>query len=148
MFRFSLQRVLDYRRQYREKVEIEMQSIAAKIESARSKIEKLQNEIKIQYDEINTHGQGVNVSVYQLTLINNYIEALKKRSIALQEVGEKLKLEKEKNRQELIIASQEEQVLERLKEKENGLYLKELNRIQNNLMDEIAIRNYNNEESN
>lgn len=142
MFRFSLQRVLDYRRQLRERVENEMRRIHSQIEKERQELNARRLELEQQNEEMNSRGRSESFEVHELALINNYIKGIRVRMLrhehAIVEHQDRLA----QKRQELIEASQREKAMEKLKERERKSYLQKLARAENSFLDEIAIRSH------
>jgi flagellar FliJ protein len=142
MFRFSLQRVLDYRRQLRERIENEMRRIHSRIEKERQELRSGRLELEKQNEEMNNRGRSQSLNVAELTLINNYIKGIRvhisRHEHAIAEHQDRLA----QKRQELIKASQREKAMEKLKEREWKSYLQKLARVENSFLDEIAIRSH------
>jgi flagellar protein FliJ len=142
MFRFSLQRVLDYRRQLRERVEHEMRRIHSQIEKEREQLISRRRELEQQNEELNERGRSQSLNVMELALIHTYIKSVRvhisRHEYAIVQHQDRLA----EKRQELIKASQREKAMEKLKERERMSYLENLARAENSFLDEIAIRSH------
>jgi flagellar protein FliJ len=142
MFKFSLQRVLDYRRQMREKMENEIATISANIESEKSTLNSLKKEIESHDKKIGERGKKGEIDLFHICLIINYIKNLKNRIVEHDGRLQQLIRSKEQKRSELIKALEQEQVMEKLKEKEKLKFLEMLGHAERLFLDEIAIRGY------
>ena len=142
MFHFSLQRVLDFRRQLREKAESEVRGVQNALRSERSALQSREEEKDQQNRMLHARAVGRQINVNDLVMASGYLDALEvvigeqRSAIRLleQQLAEKMEI--------LVIASQQEKVMERLKEHELKAYREKQTRVENAFMDEVAIRGY------
>ena len=122
MFRFSLQRVLDYKRQIRETIENEMMVIQGRIETTRKNLTETQTEINSHMSALREYSKGERVEVSELSMRSAYIDSMRGR--------------------ERMLEGQMRRVMEKLRERELKAYNETLQKAENAFLDEIAVRRY------
>ncbi len=142
MFQFSLQRVLDFRRQLREKAENEVRLVQHSMRAARTVLQNRQDEKKQQSVMLQTRAVGNMVNVSDLAMASAYLDALEAMIAQQRNVIRLLEQQLAEKMEALVIASQQEKVMERLREHELKAYREKETRVENAFMDEIAIRGY------
>ena len=142
MFRFSLQRVLDYKRQIRETIENEITIIQGRIETTRRNLSETQNEVDSHMTALREYSKGERVEVTELSIRSAYIDSMRAQAKMLEGQMRRLNEKLEKKRVELIAASQEEKVMEKLRERELKAFNEAAQKAENAFLDEIAVRRY------
>ena len=142
MFRFSLQRVLDYKRQIRETIENEITIIQGRIETTRRNLSETQNEVDSHMTALREYSKGERVEVTELSIRSAYIDSMRAQAKMLEGQMRRLNEKLEKKRVELVAASQEEKVMEKLRERELKAFNEAAQKAENAFLDEIAVRRY------
>ena len=145
MFRFSLQRILDYRRQLREKAENEVRIVREMIREERNALSLREGEVARQKKALLERGGSGMINVAELSLISVYLDSLRARLAEHRGNLRRLEARLKERMAALVRASQEEKVMERLREKELRAYRESETRAENRFLDEIAIRRYRHE---
>jgi len=139
MFRFKLQRLLDVRRQVRERIEAELASIQKRLEQAREALEALIDQRRTSVEEFR---ERKTFTVEELKLFNYYVDGLALRIQDGKRMVAAIEGELRKKISELLEARQNEEVMERLREKELDRYRKEMARKETAFLDEVALRRF------
>jgi len=142
LFQFSLQRILDYRRQVRERIENEMEVLFARINAERLSLESCRREMESWADSLRDKESGQTLDLNEIRLIYRYIEALEQRIVEHLHTIQQLNRELEGKRNEYLAASQAEKIMEKLKEKEWTTFAESLNKQERTLLDEAASRSH------
>ncbi|MBI4774904.1 MAG: flagellar export protein FliJ [Deltaproteobacteria bacterium] len=141
MFRFKLQRVLDVRRQVRERVEAELTSIQKRLEQAKGALQSL---IDRRRASVEAFRERKTFAVEELKLFSHYVDGLALRIQHGKGTVSAIEVELEDKISELLEARRNEQVMERLREKEFGRYQKEMAGKETAFLDEVALRRFSN----
>jgi len=139
MFRFKLQRLLDLRRQVRERVEAELASIRKRLEQAKGDLEVL---VDLRRASVETFRERKTFTVEELKLFNHYVDGLALRIRDGKETAAAIENELKNKISKLLEARKKEQVLERLREKEFGRYRKAMAGKETAFLDEVALRRF------
>ena len=139
MFRFKLQRVLDVRRQVRERVEAELASIRKRLAQAKDALEALADRRRAS---VETFRERKTFTVEELKLFNYYVDGLAFRILDGKKAVSAIETELENKILELLETRQDEQVMARLREKDLGRYRKEIARKETAFLDEVALRRF------
>jgi flagellar FliJ protein len=142
LFQFSLQRILDYRRQVRERIEHEMEVLFARINAERLSLESCRREMESWKDSLRAKESGQALDLNEIRLIYRYLEALEQRTVEHLLNIQKLNRELEEKRNEYLAASQAEKIMEKLKEKEWTTLVESLNKQERAFLDEVASRSH------
>lgn len=139
MFDFKLEKVLDYRENIEKKSKEEFSQILAIYNREKEELEKLNFKKQIiQNKEYTKNLKTANdLRIYQRYLM--YIEKSIEEKIHDLENAEK---ELEKSRLNLIKSTKDKKIIEILKENAFEDYLSEENRIEQKILDDIALRGY------
>lgn len=139
VFRFKLQRVLDLRRQVRERIESELVSLREQRLAAQELLEAL---IQQRRTEAEQFGQRETFTIAELQLLQHYLDGLANRIEKQRELLADIERRLREKIDELFEARKQEKIMDRLYEKEWARYLKELARKETKALDEIAVRRY------
>lgn len=137
-FSFSLDKVLDYKLQIVEHLQGEHAAILAEIKSQEEAIVSLQH----KYDKCNEdlkEEQRIGITVNQIFTYENYMEVL---SFQIKKEKEKLQLLHKKaeiKRQQVVEARKESSSIEKLKEKKLEGYRKEVQKQEEQLIEEFVM---------
>lgn len=136
-YKFGLQKLLDYKISMEEEKKNELSLAIKRLEVEKNKLMELkqkQNEMNSFFQEKTSHGLAVN----ELKLLANYIDYYK-RSIKEQRI--KIKMAEDYLsicRDELIKATQEKKMMEKLKEIDYGKYLYSEQKKEEKLVDDLV----------
>ena len=136
MFRFRLQRVLDYRHRRVEQLENVAQQLLHRLQQETARLQALQAESRQQQEYL--AGAAV-VRGEDLHMWRRYYQGLEGRIAQQQEVVQKAAQALAAKQQELVTARQEEKMLANMADKAQQRYLCTLARHEQQLLDEIAI---------
>ena len=139
MFRFKLQRVLDVRRQVRERVEAELASIRKRLAQAKDALEALADRRRAS---VETFRERKTFTVEELKLFSYYVDGLALRILDGKKTMSSIETELKNKILELLETRQDEQVMARLREKELGRYRKEIARKETAFLDEVSLRRF------
>lgn len=136
-YRFKLQKLLDLRISTEEEKKNQLGLAIKRLEQERDKLEHLKAELedmKRDFAEKSSHGTGVN----DLKLLLGYIDYYK-RSIKEQKLKVKMAEDHLSNcREELIKATQEKKIMEKLKEMDYEKYLYQEGKKEEKLVDDLV----------
>jgi flagellar export protein FliJ len=136
--KFSLQNVLDYRHSKVEKLEVIFSRIQNQLLSSREKLATMESEKTRLLEELGSHQSG-DLDLQAILQARSYLKRLQKGiDRQLQEIN-RLKLETENARINLIQAKQDEAALEKLSEKELQVYTDKANMREKLQQDDIYI---------
>lgn len=107
----------------------------SRFERAESDLKKIQTRITTFAGRMNTLGPS---EVKEVSVRHEYIISLHHRQEMKQEQIKQIKIELEKKREALLLASQERKVIEKLKEKYEEMKEYQLNQREQAMMDEVA----------
>ena len=136
-FAFALYKVLSYKRQYENSIRNEHAAIMHEIRVQEDAFRKLSNkdaEIRLQMKKEQEEGcQILKIHTYE-----NYLEYLKGEMFRVTQRIKSLKIREEKKRKELIAAKTDTTSLDKLKEKKLEEYNKEVQKEQEQLVEEFV----------
>jgi flagellar protein FliJ len=145
-FKFRLQSILDARTKALEDRQVEFSIIQMNLRKQLTLLENLQNSkqnTEKNLEKLISQGESID-----FTLINahkNYIEKLQHDIKDQKELIEKIEIQLEEKKQEVIEALKAKTMLDKLKEKEFEEFLKEFERLEMKELDDIAISRYKKE---
>lgn len=139
VFRFKLQRVLDLRRQVRERIESELVSLQERRLEAQELLEALIRERRTEAEQFL---RRETFTIAELQLLQYYLDGLADRIEKQRELLADIERQVQEKLSELFEARKREKIMHRLYEKEWTRYLKELARKETKALDEIAVRRY------
>jgi flagellar protein FliJ len=137
VYKFRLQKLQDYKISMEEEKKNELSLANKRLEVEKKRLLELkqkQNEMSITFQEKTSQGMAVN----ELKLLANYIDYYK-RSIKEQRI--KIKMAEDylsTCRKELIKATQEKKMIEKLKEIDHGKYLYSEQKKEEKLVDDLV----------
>jgi len=138
---FSLQNVLNHRINIEEEREREFALAMQVLLSERKKLEDIENKITKEFHELSMVETG-SFSSKDFMDYKKYIESLENKKIQQHKIICKVESGVEREREKLIEATKNRKVLDRLKEKGMKKYLLDINRLEQNELDEIAVLKY------
>ncbi|SHE35605.1 MULTISPECIES: flagellar export protein FliJ [Caloramator] len=136
-YKFKLEKLLELKCKREDSLKLEMSEYLNKIKIKKDHIENIKE--KINFSKNNKINSAFS---YDLKNYISYINYLESKLIEEQKNLIILENELEKIKEQLINATKERKVLENLKEKSYNEFLSELNKIENKIIDEMAIINY------
>lgn len=137
--KFKLQSVLKYRKTLEEQA----QQRLAELLSVESGLRLKQAEASTHLVTLSTQllqKQQLGLSILELRLYEDQIDHHRQQSELLQQQLEELTGLLNDRRQELLVAARECKIIEKLKEKQLAEYLRELDRKERIMLDEISLR--------
>lgn len=136
-YKFKLQKLLDYRLSMEEEKKNKLGEASRRLEEEKARLRELknrQNEMNRTFREKTSQGMPVN----ELKLLANYIDYYK-RGIKAQKTKVKMAEDYvDVCREELIKASQEKKMIEKLKEIDYGEFLYEEQKKEEKLVDDLV----------
>ncbi|MEW6258635.1 MAG: flagellar export protein FliJ [Thermodesulfobacteriota bacterium] len=141
MFIFRLEPVLKHRKHQEELIQKEIAQLQQKIDERKGEMEQMMENMHGSIAEIHRlQLEGVTIS--EQLIYSQYIDHLKSNMKRLEmEIGRLCALQEEK-RLELMEAVKRRKMIEKLKEKKNLLYLDELLKTEQKLLEEAAVCRY------
>jgi len=138
--KFKLQSVLNYRQSLEDQAR---QLLADSMQCRQQYAELLQEHQQRRQqlvDELEAR-QREGMSIGDIELFEGQIAHRRQLSLAVQQQLEELERQIQQQREELLNASREKQVMEKLKAKQEAEYRRELARKEREILDEISLRN-------
>ncbi len=138
---FPLQKVLEYRQYLEDLRAVELGKIQAEEFSANKRLSDLKSDKTEALDNVTKEiKENPRINLNDLKLQNDYLEDLHHKIEHQNKTVQQLKSEVEKNRQQLQEAVKERKMVEKLKDQFKERQKHHLDRIENQRIDEIAIR--------
>ncbi len=137
-FEFRLQRVLEIKEEIEKQKEREFGEAQKVVLDIIYNIEVMNRQYHQCCEEIEQKTSQEHVDTIEMQNYYCYIRKIKNDTEQLYEKKRKAEAEVERRRVVLIEASKDRKVLENLKERKINLYQEELNRFEQNVIDEIA----------
>ena len=135
---FSLHAVLKYRHQLEDQA---LQSLAQALEvetRLRQALHQVEEELAELYHDLQRDKeQGTTVD--RLILFDQRIDLVKTQVAERKTAVEKQQIQVNKRRQQLLKASKDRKVIEKLKEQQNAAYKHHLDKLEAGMLDEIAV---------
>lgn len=141
MYRFNLQVLLDYRKRIEEGFQIELSLIQRELENARQALLSSQQE-KTHYEEELAEREAREVNLQESILYRDYLRGIRKKIQEQRDRVATIKIEFDKKQEELLAATKNRKVLEKVKEKHAKEFMEELQKQERAFVDEVGIRRY------
>ena len=141
MYRFNLQVLLDYRKRIEEGFQIELSLIQRELENARQALLSSQQE-KTHYEEELAEREAREVNLQESILYRDYLRGIRKKIQEQRDRVATIKMEFDKKQEELLAATKNRKVLEKVKEKHAKEFMEELQKQERAFVDEVGIRRY------
>ncbi len=138
--KFKLQSVLNYRQSLEDQAQ---QQLAASLQRKGALAVELQRQRDTlqQHDAELKERQQDGLTVAEIELFETQIQHCRRLIKHLQEQLQRLERQIVGEREELLNAARDKQVMEKLKDKQEAEYRKELSRKEREILDEISLRN-------
>ncbi len=141
MFTFRLEPVLKHRKHQEELIQKEIAQLQQQIDERKRALEQTTNTMRRACLEIHRlQREGVTVS--EQLIYSQYMDKLKANLKRIELEMDRLDMQLEEKRLELMEAVKRRKMIEKLKEKRNLLYLDELLKTEQKLLDEAAVCRY------
>ena len=141
MYRFNLQVLLDYRKRIEEGFQIELSLIQRDLENARQALLSSQQE-KTHYEEELAERESREVNLHESILYRDYLRGIRKKIEEQRDRVATIKIKFDKKQEELLTATKNRKVLEKVKEKHANEFIQELEKKERAFVDEVGIRRY------
>ena len=141
MYRFNLQVLLDYRKRIEEGFQIELSLIQRELENARQALLSSQQE-KTHYEEELAEREAREVNLPESILYRDYLRGIRKKIQEQRDRVATIKIKFDKKQEELLAATKNRKVLEKVKEKHAKEFMEELQKQERAFVDEVGIRRY------
>ena len=138
MFIFKLEPVLKHRKRIEEKIQIELADLKTAHGKAQKRLDSLHHAKNRNEEEILNKYKKGKTSLSEIILYIHYIKKLKMDIEQQREAVRKLEERMEDKRKELLKASQERKIIEKLKENSEREYIRLLLRKERVFLDEIG----------
>jgi flagellar FliJ protein len=135
---FALHAVLKYRRQLEDAAQkrlFQALEVEAKLQEALLRVEEELAELYTGLQRENEQGTTVD----RLVLFDHRIDLVKEQVVQRAAELEKQRLQVAKKRQQLVKASKDRKIIEKLEEQQNAAYKKYLEKKEAGMLDEIAV---------
>lgn len=144
-FQFRLQTLLEVRERVKETKEQELSQITHQLQQLLDAREALFQK-KEQHLEAQTEAQQGKMDVDTVLWFQQYSEWIAQKIEEATKVIETTERKREAKRKELVHATQECEIITKLKERDYKQFLKEIDREENLLIDELATSRFNRKE--
>ena len=141
MYRFNLQVLLDYRKRIEEGFQIELSLIQRELENARQALLSSQQE-KTHYEEELAERESREVNLHESILYRDYLRGIRKKIEEQRDRVATIKIKFDKKQEELLAATKNRKVLEKVKEKHAKEFMQDLEKKERAFVDEVGIRRY------
>ena len=141
-FKYQFETILNLKARMEDMKKGELKLAIDKLEKEKEKLDQLIKDKEMQY-EIVKEKQKVKFTAEDLRTFNNYINALNKKIDYQTNIVEKEEKKVDKIREELIKASKEKRMFEKLKEKKLEEYMKEYYAGEQQVVDNLVSFKYN-----
>ena len=141
MYRFNLQVLLDYRKRIEEGFQIELSLIQRELKNARRELVSSQQE-KTRYEEELAEREAREVNLHESILYRDYLRGIRKKIEEQRGRVATIKIKFDKKQEELLAATKNRKVLEKVKEKHANEFIQELEKKERAFVDEVGIRRY------
>ncbi len=138
--KFKLQSVLNYRQSLEDQAKQNLSAslqrkklMEEELEHQRQSVQQLDSELKERQQE--------GMTIAEIELFESQIQHRQRLYDEIQQQLEQLERQILNEREELLKTSRERQIMDKLKEKQEAEFLKELNRKERETLDEISLRN-------
>lgn len=138
--KFKLQSVLNYRQILTDQAQQQLTSSLQRKSQLEDELQQQQNCFQ-QLDQQLKVKQQEGLSVAEIDLFESQIFHRRRQILQLQQQLEPLERQILAERQELMNAARDKQVMEKLKDKQQAEYQQELSRQERAMLDEISLRN-------
>jgi flagellar protein FliJ len=135
---FALHAVLKYRRQLEDAAQkrlFQAQEAEAKLKEALLRVEEELAELYTGLQRENEQG----ITVDRLVLFNHRIDLVKEQTARRKTELEKQQIQVAQKRQQLIKASKDRKIIEKLEEQQNAAYKQYIEKKEAGMLDEIAV---------
>ncbi len=140
-YRFKLQVLLEYRRRVEEGLQIELSRILANLENAKQVLFSCQRE-KAYYEEELARKESKEITLHESIMYRDYLRGIRNKIKLQRERITAIRGELDKKQAELLTATKQRKVMEKLKEKQGKKFLEEVQRKEGMFIDEVAIRRH------
>jgi flagellar FliJ protein len=140
-FRFKLEPVLRYRQTREEALKKELSQLTFLAAKEQARLAQLETSLQSQFAEWRA-AQRAQLNMELLNFLVRHCERLRRERTAQQERVHQARQAVERKRQEVVKASQEREVLARLREKQRAGFLAECWRHEQDALDEFATQRY------
>jgi len=137
--KFKLQSVLDYRQLLENQAQQQLAASTQRKKELEEELQRQQQELLRQDLELKQRQQD-GLTIAEIDLFENGIQHCRRIIEQLQQELNRLDRWIATEREELLAAARDRQVIEKLKDKQDAEYLKELNRKEREMLDEISLR--------
>ena len=138
MYRFRLQRVLEYRRRCEEDRQQALRQAQLLQTEEEARLEALRQEARAQ-EEALAATPGTGLPSADWSLWQRHYRSLVQSAEAQQDIVTQMAQRVAEYRQQLLVARQETKVIEKLNDKAKQRYLAEMAKRDNELLDELAL---------
>jgi flagellar FliJ protein len=133
--------LLDYRKRIEEGLQIELSLIQRELENARQALLSSQQE-KTHYEEELAERESREVNLHESILYRDYLRGIRKKIEEQRERVATIKIKFDKKQEELLAATKNRKVLEKVKEKHAREFMQELQKKERAFVDEVGIRRF------
>jgi flagellar export protein FliJ len=139
VYRFRLQRVLDYRRRKEEECENTLRQAQLLHQQEEAQLEALKIEARAQEEQLEG-SRGATLAPAELHHSQRYHQSLVQGMVAQRNVVAQAMQVVAEQRQRLLVARQETRVIEKLRDKAQQRYMLEVASREQQLLDDLALK--------
>jgi flagellar FliJ protein len=143
-FNFSLEALLNHRMHHEEIIQKELAVCGCRVRDEKATLLRIQQDKDRAYAEIHQK-QLRGIAISEHIVYANFLEGLARNMVAQQEKIEDAERQFAQKREELIEAVKKRKTIENLKEKGLAAYSRELLKLDQDFLDEVAICRFHNE---
>jgi flagellar FliJ protein len=140
-FQFRLESVLRHRQKREEALQKELSQLQAHATREEACLLQIETDLQQQYEE-RRMAQRAQMNVELLNFLENHCERLRRERKKQQQRVQQAHQAVEGKRRELVQASQEREVLARLRERQRAEFMEEWARREQNFLDELATQRH------
>ena len=140
-FKYRLEALLKMKEHFEKEKQKEHALSLQRVRTQENNLSELESEKNQNFMKHRTKLKG-SLSVAEMLVYGRYMIKLKRNSFSGEQMLDALRKQEEGKRSELLEATKEKKIQEKLKEKQHEIYIDDLKLLENNENDEIAGNNF------
>ena len=144
-FKFRLQSILDYKKKREDEEKEKLAKLMQALSAEEKVLLNLQHLLAREKEEYREKQRAGTLNLEELKMYHAYIKKVENDIVLQTQKIQKLNAEVENQRQQLLKATQEKKVFEKLKDKHHGDFLQEIEEEERKMIDELATVRYKKE---
>lgn len=144
-FKFRLQNILDYKQKREDEEKEKLAKLMQALSAEEKVLSNFQHMLAREKEEYREKQRVGTLNLDELKMYHAYIKKIENDIVFQTQKIQKLKVEIENQRQQLLKATQEKKVFEKLKDKHHEDFVKEIEEEERKMIDELATVRYKKE---